>query len=731
MSCRGPAAIRRAVACLVGALPAGCGAGLVFAEPGADPRPPVAESRPHAVTAPHGDTRMDPYYWLRDRDDPGVLAYLRAENEYAEAAMAATRDLRERLFREIRGRVLETDMSVPYREGSYWYYTRFEEGQDHPIYARRKGSMDAPEEVILDANARAHGHSYYRVSWRVSSGEDILAFAEDTTGRNVVTIRFKDLDTGELLDDVIRDVSWNMAWAEDNRTLFYAARDPQTLRADRIFRHRLGIDPGRAVLVHEEADATFSTHVYRTRSREYLVIGSRHRLTNEYRYVPADQPELPLRLFSPRQRGHEHEIDHAGDYFYIRTNDGARNFRLMRTPVGRTARENWEDVIPHREDVLVHGFELFRDHLVVMERANGQRRIRVRRWSGDDDHLIGFDEEAYTVYPERNPEFETNVLRIGYESPATPRSTHDYDMDRRELRLLKREEVLGGHDPAEYRTERKMVAARDGTRVPVTLVYRRELRDDGPQPLLLHAYGAYGASSDPRFSPDRLSLLDRGMVHAIAHVRGGQELGRDWYDDGRLLNKRNSFHDFIDVAEELVAAGYTSPDQLLIEGRSAGGLLIGAVINMRPDLFHGALAHVPFVDVVTSMLDDSMPLTTGEYDEWGDPGNPVHYAYMLSYSPYDNVTGQDYPHLLMTSGLYDSQVQFWEPAKWAAKLRARKTDDNLLLLRTRMDAGHGGAAGRYARWRDTAFEYAFILDVAGLGDVEPAGATARVVPPRP
>jgi oligopeptidase B len=709
--------------------PAGA-AGMAYGQqPGAATAldPPVAEARPHQVVAPHGHVRVDPYYWLRDPEDPEVIAYLEAENAYADALMDHTEALQERIFEEIRGRIQETDMSVPYRRGSYWYYTRHEEGKDYPIYARKRGSLDAHEEVMLDGNERAAPHPYYRSSWQVSSGEDILAFAEDTVGRNLVTIRFKDLRTGELLDDVIADAGWNMVWAEDNRTLFYTRREPVTLRTYRIYRHVLGTDPAEDELVYEETDPTFSTFVYKTKSREYIVIGSRHTLSNEYRFVRADRPQEDFRLFLPRERGHEHSIDHFASHFYIRTNDDALNFRLMRTPVDRTGRAHWEEVIPHRDDALLQGFEIFRDHLVVSERIDGLAQLRIRPWSGDAEHYIAFDEEAYVAYPQINPEYDTGTLRFVYESLTTPSSIYDYDMDTRERTLLKREEVLGGYDPAEYHTERVYATARDGTRMPISLVYRSDLRAEGPQPLLLYGYGSYGASMDPWFSSLRLSLLDRGFIYAIAHIRGGQEYGRAWYEDGKLLNKKNTFRDFIDVGEHLVREGYTAPDRLYAQGGSAGGLLMGAVINKRPDLFHGVIAAVPFVDVVTTMLDESIPLTTFEWDEWGDPRDPVYYEYMLSYSPYDNVAAQDYPHLLVTSGLHDSQVQFWEPTKWVARLRARKTDDNRLLLRTNMEAGHGGASGRYQRWREIAFEYAFLLDLAGLADVEPVGASGRVV----
>jgi oligopeptidase B len=676
--------------------------------------PPTVEARPYEVVAPHGHARVDEYYWLRERENPEVIDYLVAENRYTEAVMAGTEALQEALFQEIRGRIQETDMSVPYRRGDYWYYTRYEEGKDFPIYARKRGSLDAPEEIMLDANERAEGKAFYRASWQVSADDYILAFAEDTVGRNIVTIRFKDLRTGRLLDDVIPDVTWNMAWAEDNRTIFFTRQDPVTLRAHQVYRHRLGNDPGTAELVYEETDETFWTFVSKTKSRKYMVIGSSHTLSDEYRFLPADRPHGEFQLFLPRDRGHEHSINHLGDHFYIRTNDGARNFRLMRTPADRTGREHWEEVIPHRDDVYLQGFDVFRDHLVLSERKDGLTQLRVRPWSGVGDHYVRFDEEAYLVYPTTNPEFDTSTLRLAYQSLATPNSIYDYDMETRELTLLKRDEVLGGYDPADYRTERFMATARDGTRVPVSLVYRRDLRQGEPQPLLLYGYGSYGASMDPGFSSIRLSLLDRGFIYAIAHIRGGQEMGRDWYEDGKLLTKRNTFYDFIDVAEHLVDQGYTAPDRLYAQGGSAGGLLIGAVVNLRPDLFHGAIAAVPFVDVVTTMLDETIPLTTFEWDEWGDPRDPVHYEYMLGYSPYDNVAAVEYPNLLVTAGLHDSQVQYWEAAKWVARLRDHHVGDTQILLKTNMEAGHGGAAGRSQRWREIAFEYAWLLRLAGL-----------------
>ncbi len=680
-------------------------------------KPPAAEIRLFEVHAPHGAVRVDPYYWLRDRENPEVIDYLNAENAYTEAVMAHTEDFQENLFNEIRGRIVETDMSVPYRRGDYWYYTRYEEGMEHPISARRHGSMEAEEEILLDENIRAEGKPFYRASWQVSPGDDILAFAEDTLGRNVVAIRFKNLKTGELLPDLIQQAGWNMVWAEDNKTLFYTTRDPQTLRTDKVWRHTLGNDPENAVLVWEEKDETFSVGVGKTRSRKHLLISSYHSTTDEYRYAPADQPDAPFRVFLERESGHEHSIDEIGGWFYIRTNDNAKNFRLMRTPVEKTGRKHWEEVIGHRDDAFIHGFTLFNDHLVVSERLDGLRQIRIRPWSGKDEHYIAFEEQAFVAAPNVNPEPDTRILRFSYQSMTTPSSIYDYDMNTREKTLLKMTEVLGGYNPDDYHSERLWVKARDGVKVPVTMVYRKDMRKESPQPLLLYGYGSYGSSMDPSFSSVRLSLLDRGFIYAIAHIRGGQELGRDWYESGRLLEKMNTFTDFIDAADHLVEKGYTEPSRLYAMGGSAGGLLVGAVINLRPELFNGVIAAVPFVDVVTTMLDETIPLTTFEWEEWGDPRKPVFYEYMLSYSPYDNVMTTAYPHLLVTSGLHDSQVQYWEPTKWVARIRALNPESHRkLLLKTNMDAGHGGAAGRFQRLREIAFQYAFLLDLAGIAE---------------
>lgn len=673
--------------------------------------PPVARVIPEQLET-HGHTRIDNYYWLNQRDNPAVIEYLEEENAYTGTLMAHTEDLQAELFDEIKGRIKQTDLSVPVKEGDFFYYSRTEDGSDYPIHARKRGSLDADEEIILDVNAHAGGHDYYAAFPEVSTAGDMMAWAEDTRGRRIYTIRIRNLDTGEDYPEAIEGASGNMVWAEDNQTLFYTKRDPGTLRSYQIYRHRVGADPADDVLVYQEDDEEFSSRVRKTKSKRYIVISSSHTLADEHRFLDARDPEGEFSLFLPRERGHEHRFDHLGDHFYIRTNlDGAENFKLMRTPVDRTATGNWETVVPHRSDVFLQGFELFRNYLVLSERAGGLTRLRVRAWEGEE-HEIAFDEPAYLASLSANPELDTNVLRFGYTSLSAPRSVYDYDMSTRERSLLKEDEVLGGYDRTGYVVERLHAPARDGAvEVPVSLVYRQGLEKDGDNPLLLYAYGSYGASMEPTFSSTRLSLLDRGFVYAIAHIRGGQEMGRAWYEDGKMFNKKNTFTDYVDVADFLVAEGYTSPEKLFARGGSAGGLLMGAVVNMRPELFRGVVAHVPFVDVVTTMLDESIPLTTFEWDEWGDPRDLESYRYMLSYSPYDQVEPKDYPNMLVTTGLHDSQVQYWEPAKWVAKLRATKTDENRLLLKTHMDAGHGGGSGRDRQYEELALEFAFILDL--------------------
>lgn len=673
--------------------------------------PPQAKVIPEQLKT-HGHTRIDNYYWLNQRENPEVIAYLEAENTYTSALMNHTESLQEELFAEIKGRIKQTDLSVPEMRGSHFYYTRTVAGQDYPIYARKKGSLDADEEVLLDVNAMAEGHNFYNAFPSISSNENLMAYADDTRGRRIYTIRFKNLITGQQFPETISNTSGNMVWAEDNQTLFYAKRDPETLRSFQIYRHAMGTDPVKDVLIFEEEDEEFSSRVWKTKSKEYIVISSSHTMMDEHRFVDAASPMNSFQLFIKRARGHEHRIDHIGDHFYVLTNLGnAKNFQLMRAPVTQTETDHWEPVIAHRDDVFLEGFELFRDHLVVSERKNGLIEFRVRPWNGDE-HYIEFEDAAYATRVTANPEFDTPILRFSYTSLAAPQAIYDYDMNNRERTLLKQEEVLGGYNAGDYIVERLYAPARDGAaQIPISMIYRKDLAKDGTNPLLLYAYGSYGASMDANFSSTRISLLDRGFIYAIAHIRGGQEMGRGWYEDGKMFNKKNTFTDYIDTAEFLIEKSYTTPDKLFARGGSAGGLLMGAVTNMRPDLFHGVIANVPFVDVVTTMLDESIPLTTFEFDEWGNPADLESYRYMLSYSPYDQLEAKDYPNLLVTTGLHDSQVQYWEPAKWVAKIRSLKTDSNRLLLKTHMDAGHGGGSGRDRRYQELAFEFAFLLDL--------------------
>ena len=677
------------------------------------PAPPVAPTIPVELEN-HGITRVDPYFWMNQRDAPEVIAYLEAENAFAEARLAPVASTAEEIFEEIVGRIQQDDSSVPYLQNGFYYYTRFEEGREYPIHARRAGSMDAPEEILLDVNELAEGHGYYNVgSTAVSDDGRLLAFAADDVGRRIFTIHVKDLASGEILPHAVPASSGNVEWAADNETLFIGRRDAQTLRAYQILRHRVGTDPAGAEVVWQEDDDTFSTFVRRSKSGDYLMIGSHQTVSNEWRVLEAANPAGDFRLFEPRQRDHRYFVDHVNDHFYVLTDlDGRKNNSLFRTSPDATTRDNWEEVIPHREDVLLQGFELFADHLVLQERQRGLPRLRVMTWDGAEDFNVAFDEAAYVVRIGENREPDSRKLQFTYASMTTPMSTYVFDMQTRERTLLKRDTVVGDFDPEHYVTERVHATADDGVEVPISLVYRRGTPIDGTSPLLLYGYGSYGMSMEAGFSIPRLSLLDRGFVYAIAHIRGGQEMGRHWYEDGKLLNKMNTFTDFIAAGEHLIASGYADPERLYGSGGSAGGLLIGAAINLRPDLFHGVVAAVPFVDVVTTMLDDTIPLTTFEYDEWGNPNDPVYFEYMLSYSPYDNVAAVDYPAILITTGYHDSQVQYWEPAKWVAKLRAESTSELPLLFKTNMEAGHSGASGRFRRFREISQDFAFLLGLA-------------------
>lgn len=689
------------------------------------PTAPTALKSPKELVA-HGDTRIDNYFWMRlsdeqknadtpDAQTTDVLNYLNAENAYRNQVMAHTDAFQTKLYDEIVGRIKQDDQSVPVKVDGYWYYTRYEEGKEYPVHCRKLESMDAEEEVMLNVNEMAEGYSYYAVGGRsVSPNNNLVAFGVDTVSRRQYTVYVKDLSTGELLSDEIPETSGGATWANDNKTLFYTKKDPVTLRSSMIYKHVLGTDASEDVLVFQEDDETFSCGIGKTKSKDYLMIGSYSTMSTEWRYLDANDPNGEWKIIQERERGLEYSVNQFGSSFYITHNLDAQNFKLSRTPVTATSKENWVDVIPHREDVLLEGIEMFKDYLVVDERFQGLTRIRVMPWEGEE-YYLEFQDPAYTAYVAYNPEFDTKVLRYGYSSLTTPGSTYDYDMVTKERTLLKQQEVMDENfSPENYTSERLMATAADGTKVPVSIVYRKGTERNGQNPTLLYGYGSYGNTIDAYFSSVRLSLLDRGFVFAIAHIRGGQEMGRYWYEDGKLLKKKNTFTDFIDCGEFMIEEGFTSKEHLYAMGGSAGGLLVGAVVNMRPDLWNGAIAAVPFVDVVSTMMDETIPLTTGEFDEWGNPKDSVYYEYIKSYSPYDQVEAKDYPNMLVTTGYWDSQVQYWEPAKWVAKLRELKTDDNLLLMYCNMETGHGGASGRFQRYKETAMEYAFLFDLEGI-----------------
>ena len=675
-------------------------------------QPPAAAMKPKELTE-HGHKRIDNYYWLNERENPEVINYLKAENDYKDAIMADLKDTQEELFQEMKGRIKKDDATVPYLENGYWYYTRYEEGEEYPIYCRKKGKLEALEEIILNVNELAKGYDYYSAGGlEVSPDNKILAYGEDTLSRRIYKIVFKNLETGEMLADEIPNTSGGIVWANDNKTVFYGLKD-ETLRIFKIMKHRLGTDAAQDEVAFHETDATFNTFVTKSKSKKFIIIGSSQTLSDEYRYLDANQPDGEWTVFQPRERNLEYSVQHAGNQWYVRTNMDAKNFRLMSAGGGATNKENWKEVIPHREDVYFQAMSFFKNYMVLTERIDGIRNVRIKSWDGQEDHYVEFGEDSYVAYIAYNPEYDTDQVRIIYQSMTTPSTTYDYNMKERALVIKKQQEVLGGFDRNNYTSERLFATARDGARIPISIVYRKGFQKDGSQPLLLYAYGSYGASMDPSFRSTRLSLLDRGFAFAIAHIRGGQEMGRDWYENGKLLKKKNTFTDFIDCGEYLIQEKYTEKEQLFAMGGSAGGLLMGAVVNMRPDLFKGVVAAVPFVDVVTTMLDESIPLTTFEWDEWGDPHKKEYYDYMLSYSPYDQVEAKEYPAMLVTTGLHDSQVQYWEPAKWVAKMREQKTDNNPLLLHTNMEAGHGGASGRFRALKETAMEFAFMLDLAG------------------
>ncbi|RTY69485.1 S9 family peptidase [Flavobacterium sp. LB2P53] len=674
---------------------------------------PVAKIIPKTLEK-HNQKRVDNYFWLNERENLEVIDYLNQENTYYEAMTVDTKGFQKELYEEMKARIKEDDQSVPYLYNGYYYITRFETGKDYPIYSRKKGSLTATEEILFNCNDLAKDHSYFQLGGlSVSPDNKFASFGIDTVGRRIYTIQIKNLETEEILSDKIENATGSSVWANDNKTIFYTRQDKVTLRSDKVFKHKLATDSATDILVFNEKDDTFNVSVGKEKSKKYIVIGSGSTLTTEYRILNSDTPDGEFVVFQPRVRGLEYSISHFGDSFYIMTNkDKATNFKLMKTPENATAKENWKDVIAHRKDVLLEDIEIFRNYLVVEERSNGLNHIRIMPWSGEGEYYLPFGSETYSAYTTTNVDFDTDILRYSYQSLATPSSVIDFNMKTKEKEIKKEQQVLGGKfDKNNYIEERVWATATDGTKVPISMVYKKGLKKDWNNPVLLYAYGSYGVTMDAYFSSTRLSILDRGFVFAIAHIRGGEDLGRQWYEDGKLLKKKNTFTDFIDCSKFLIQEKYTSPKHLYAEGGSAGGLLMGAVVNMAPELYNGVIAQVPFVDVITTMLDDTIPLTTGEYDEWGNPNEKKYYDYMASYSPYDNVKAQNYPNMFVSTGLHDSQVQYWEPAKWVAKLRTQKTNDTVLYLNTNMDAGHGGASGRFEALKELAKEYSFLLDL--------------------
>ena len=665
----------------------------------------------------HADKRIDNYFWLNQRDTPEVLSYLEAENEYFTYKTKHTEAFQKALFKEMKSRIKEDDESVPYKYNGYWYFSRFQEGKEYPIYLRRADQPNAQEEILFEVNQMAQGHKFYQFAeFSVSPDNKWASFSVDTRGRHMYSLFIKNLETGEVLPLEIKNTDGSSCWGNDNQTIFYTKIDTQTLRSHKIYRHQLGQSPKEDVLVFHEKDETFNTGIFKSKSEQFLIIQSDSTLSSESWFLDAATPMADFKCFQPRERGLEYDIAHYGDYFYILNNaDGATNFKLDKTLIGQTEKSHWQSVLPHQEDIRLEEIDIFKEYLVVTQRYNGLSQIRIIRWDGTEEHYLPFDNETYMASTGLNLDFDTEILRYTYNSMTTPYSVIDYNMRTGDKEVKKQQQVLGGQFREEnYESRRLWATAADGTQIPISLVYRKGIKCDGSNPLLLYGYGSYGITIEPSFSTTRLSLLDRGFIFAIAHIRGGEYLGRPWYEAGKLLHKKNTFTDFIDCAKYLIASQYTSAAHLYAMGGSAGGLLMGAVINQAPELFHGVVANVPFVDVVTTMLDDSIPLTTGEYDEWGNPNDKQYYDYMKSYSPYDNVCAQAYPNLLVFTGYHDSQVQYWEPAKWVAKLRELKTDDNLLLFYTDMSSGHSGASGRYESLKEIAREYAFLLDLENI-----------------
>jgi oligopeptidase B len=665
----------------------------------------------------HNDIRIDNYYWLNDKENPEVIDYLNAENAYTKAMMSHTETFQKDLFEEMKGRIKEDDTTIPYKLNGYWYITRYEKGKDYPIYSRKKETVDAPDEILFDCNDMAKGHDYFNLGGiSISPDNTMAAFSIDTVSRRQYTLQIKNLKTGEIYTDKVLNTTGRATWANDNKTLFYTMKNEVTLRSHKIFKHELHTNTKDDIEVYHEEDETFNTFVYKTKSKKYIVIGSSSTLSSEYRILNADTPDDLFTIFQPRIADLEYSIAHYHDSFYIISNkDKATNFKVSKTPENTTLIKFWEDIIPHRKEVLIEDIEIFKDYLVVNERENGLNNLRIISWDGTEDYYLPFNSETYTAYIGNNPDFDSNELRFGFNSLTAPSAVIDYNFKTKQSIIKKEQEVLGGKFKKEnYESKRIWATARDGVKVPISLVYKKGITLDGKNPLLQYAYGSYGSTIDPSFSSIRLSLLDRGFIYAITHIRGSEYLGRHWYESGKLLTKMNTFTDFIDCSKHLIEQNYTSNKHLYAYGGSAGGLLMGAIINMNPELYNGILAAVPFVDVVTTMLDDTIPLTTGEYDEWGNPNDFEYYSYMKSYSPYDNVRAQNYPNMLITTGLHDSQVQYWEPVKWVAKLRELKTDSNKLLLNIDMKSGHGGASGRFESLKEVALEYAFLLDLEGI-----------------
>jgi len=680
------------------------------------PNAPIAKQIPKNLTM-HDDVRVDEFYWLNDRENPEVIDYLNKENDYYNAHTGHTKKFQTDLFDEMKSRIKEDDSSVPYKYNGYWYITKYEKGKDYPIYTRKKETLEAAEELLFDCNDMAKDHSYFRlVGLNINSNNDLISYGIDTTGRRQYTLHIKDLKTNEVFKDEISNTTGGSTWANDNKTLFYTLKDETTLRSEAIYKHRLNTDQKSDELIYEETDDTFGVSVYKTKSDKYLVIASYSTLTSEYQILNANTPDGDFKIFQARTRGLEYGISHFEDSFYVVSNaDGAQNFKLSKTSETQTEKKYWKDVIPHREAVLLEDIEIFKDFLVVSERENGLNHIHIKRWDGTDSYYLPFDSETYTAYTTTNIDFDTTVLRYGYQSLTTPSSVIDFDMVTKTKTVQKEQEVLGGKFKKEnYTSERLWATAVDGTQIPISLIRRVDTKKSSDTPLLLYAYGSYGSTIDPYFSTVRMSLLDRGFIFAIAHIRGGQYLGRQWYEDGKLFKKKNTFSDFVDCSKYLIENNYTSAKHHYAMGGSAGGLLMGAIINLAPELYNGVVAQVPFVDVVTTMLDDSIPLTTGEYDEWGNPNEKDYYEYMKSYSPYDNISNKSYPNMLVTTGLHDSQVQYWEPAKWVARLRAQNKNTSQLYLQTNMEAGHGGASGRFEALKEVAAEYAFLLDLESI-----------------